>query len=183
MEQVSLSDDNKNKITLAYVEMRRENTREGLVPLYQDYYDVLCEELKNTYWAPYSGRRSLEEQLKTYMKGRTPESIALGERIVTRARPGDSPHNWGCASDWAEFRPEFVGQEIWNKANWNEFGAAVRKVGLVWGGDFKSIIDKPHSELPLRVSWKQIGSIYMSEGKQAAIEAIVENAIYYGENK
>lgn len=163
---------NQKMVTKAFVQMRRESLRKDLSPLYLPFFDRLCSELEFTYWAPYSGRRTLEKQLELYNKGRTLESRALGEAIVTRARPGDSPHNWGCATDWAEFRPEFVGQEIWNKANWYEFGAAVEKMELTWGGRFK-FVDKPHAELKIRCSWGQIGKIFREQGKLKADEAIL----------
>lgn len=157
---------------MAYCHMRRAAVAEQLHPTYLKHYWNLCAELNETYWAPYSGRRSFKNQLELWQRGRTHESISQGGRVVTNARPGDSAHNWGCATDWAEFRPEFVGQEIWNKANWQEFENAVHKSELVWGGDFKKLVDKPHCELPISVSWKLVGDIYRSEGVDVALAEI-----------
>lgn len=168
---MSLKDENEKKVTEAYVQMRREATRERLALIYLPYYDALCEALEGTYWAPYSGRRSAQEQNAMYAKGRTPESIKKNERRVTDARAGFSPHNYGCATDWAEFRPEFRGTSVWDKANWQQFGDAVQKVGLVWGESWN---DSPHCELPLKdgISWKDIGSIYVLGGGLEAFEAV-----------
>lgn len=166
---------NQETITRAYVSMRRESVRDKLFHLYLPFYDDLCAELEDTFWAPYSSFRSLEEQLKLYNKGRTQESRARGEAIVTRARPGDSPHNWGCATDWAEFRPEFVSQEIWNKADWKVFGQAVESVGLEWGGSWLNFMDKPHAELKINCRWAKIGQIYRDQGIIEA-EAAIEEA-------
>ena len=174
---MSIKDNNLEQVTRAYVAMRRESTRAGMKPLYLKYYDKLCDTLQDTFWAPYSGRRSLQDQEKLWLKGRSPESLAKGERRVTNAKAGDSAHNWGCATDWAEFRPEYVKSQIWDKAEWEVFGTAVRSVGLIWGGDFKSINDKPHAELPIKVSWGEIGKVYREMGLGEALDAIKRYAI------
>lgn len=165
-----------------YAEMRQMSVLETLSDFYKPYYEELCFLLAGTYWVPYCGTRSLKDQETLYEKGRTPESKARGEKIVTNSVPGNSPHNYGCASDWAEFRPDFRGQDIWEKADWPVFAEAVRKASLVWGGNFKSIIDKPHCELPIKISWKEIGNIYRAEGHEMAILAIEKN-MFKGEKK
>lgn len=171
-----MSINDEAKAARDYAELRQISTLEHLYSLYKPYYENLCFELAGTFWAPYWGTRSLDEQQKLYDQGRTQESIARKDRIVTNAIPGNSPHNFGCATDWAEFRPEFRGQEIWDKAEWVVFRDAVKRVGLVWGGDFKSV-DKPHCELPIKISWKEVGNIYRAYGQEKAIEAIELNVI------
>jgi len=81
------------------------------------------------------GYRSIEEQNALYAKGRTKPG-----KIVTKARGGDSWHNYGLAGDYA-----FVinGKVTWN-GPWPTFGNIARQCGLEWGGAFKSIIDRPH---------------------------------------
>lgn len=169
---MSLKHANEAAVTTAFVEMRRESTRSTLSPLYIPYFDKLCEALSNSFWAPYSGNRSFAEQQKLYQKGRTRESIDRNQTIVTNAKAGDSAHNWGCATDWAEFVPGYVSQEVWTKADWGVFSRAVESVGLVWGGNFKNFKDKPHCELPIKVSWKVIGSVYRTSGEVAARKEI-----------
>lgn len=156
-------------MTEAYVKMRRETIREGLHQLYIPFYDALCEELENTFWCPYSGLRTIEDQKKIYAIGRT-----TGEpgRTVTNARPGLSAHNWGCATDWCEMRPEFTGREVWNNADWKVYERAVKKVSLRWGGDFKKFVDKPHNELILHVSWKEVGMTFERSGEKVALDLI-----------
>jgi hypothetical protein len=44
----------------------------------------------------YCGRRTMEEQAALYAKGRTDGS----SKIVTKAKPGESYHNYGLAFDW-----------------------------------------------------------------------------------
>jgi len=81
------------------------------------------------------GYRSIAEQNRLYAIGRTKP----GKR-VTNARGGESWHNYGLAADYA-----FVinGKVTWN-GPWATFGKIARECGLEWGGDFKSIIDRPH---------------------------------------
>jgi len=174
-----MASDEEIKAALNFAEFRRASTGENVSDYFKPYYDELCLELSGTYWAPYSNRRSLKQQEDLWNKGRTPESLAKKESIVTNAKPGDSAHNWGCATDWCEFRPEFRNQDLWNKANWAEFAAAVQKVGLIWGGNFSSIVDKPHCELPLEVSWKVVGETYRKRGVERAIEVIGLNMVKF----
>jgi peptidoglycan L-alanyl-D-glutamate endopeptidase CwlK len=48
----------------------------------------------------YCGRRTMEEQAALFAKGRT-----SGGRIVTKAKPGQSYHNYGLAFDWVPIKP------------------------------------------------------------------------------
>ncbi|MCL5103671.1 MAG: M15 family metallopeptidase [Armatimonadetes bacterium] len=82
-----------------------------------------------------SGYRSIEEQDSLYTSGRTKP----GKR-VTNARGGYSWHNFGLAADYA-----FVinGKLTWD-GPWATFGKIARQSGLEWGGDFTSIVDRPH---------------------------------------
>jgi len=84
------------------------------------------------------GLRSMDEQAALYAQGRT----APG-KIVTQAKPGSSAHNYAAAIDVVFL--DAKGQPDWN-GPWKEIGAIGEKCGLVWGGNFKSIVDKPHFE-------------------------------------
>lgn len=87
-----------------------------------------------------AGFRSFGEQDALYAKGRTQPG-----KKVTNARGGESWHNYGLAGDYA-----FVinGKVTWD-GPWNVFGRIARECGLEWGGDFKSIVDRPH------VQWRR----------------------------
>ncbi len=83
--------------------------------------------------------RTVKEQNALYAKGRT-----TGGSIVTNAKGStySSQHQWGIAFDI--YRND-------GKGAYNESGDWFRKVakiakgcGLGWGGDWKSIVDKPH---------------------------------------
>ena len=69
-----------------------------------------------------------------------------------RTRPGDivtnmkeiGPHGFGLAYDVV---PIVGGKAIWDDNNlWAVVGEEGKKLGLTWGGDWKSIVDKPHFE-------------------------------------
>lgn len=85
------------------------------------------------------GFRSIEEQNRLYAQGRT----APG-KIVTNARGGQSNHNFGKAVDFAFV---FNGEISWDENLYKNIGRWARIVGLKWGGNWKSIKDKPHVEL------------------------------------
>jgi peptidoglycan LD-endopeptidase CwlK len=81
------------------------------------------------------GYRSESEQNELYARGRTKPGAK-----VTNAKGGFSWHNFRLAADYC-----FVvkGKITWN-GPWSLFGHVARSCGLEWGGDFKSIVDRPH---------------------------------------
>ena len=91
------------------------------------------------------GYRSREEQDKLYAQGRTTPGA-----IVTNAKGGESLHNFGCAVDFV-----FV-KEGYNASSllWETLGAVGKRQGFVWGGDWTSLVDKPHFEMTLGYSLK-----------------------------
>lgn len=86
------------------------------------------------------GFRSIEEQNKLYAQGRTAPGA-----IVTKARGGESFHNYGVAVDFV-FRKEGYNA---TEALWQLLGRVGKAQGFDWGGDWKGFIDRPHFELKL----------------------------------
>lgn len=82
------------------------------------------------------GTRTFAQQDALFALGRTKPG-----KIVTNAKGGFSNHNFGVAWDIGIFKGrQFLGDsELYDRA-----GAIGKKMGLEWGGDFNSIIDKPH---------------------------------------
>ena len=86
--------------------------------------------------------RDLECQAVLYAQGRT----APG-KIVTRAKPGDSWHNWQRAFDVVVMN---AGKPVWNmrnvadRARWFHVGYLGKQIGLEWGGDFPNFPDYVH---------------------------------------
>lgn len=87
--------------------------------------------------------RSAAEQDALYAQGRTQPG-----NIVTNAKGSSysSQHQWGIAADF--YRAD--GKGAYNEAGdyFNRVGAIAKQLGLAWGGDWKSIVDKPHVYLP-----------------------------------
>lgn len=95
--------------------------------------------------------RTVEEQDALYAQGRTKPG-----KIATNAKGSSysSQHQWGIAYDFY-LRMDIDGDGKVSDDSYNDssgtFGkvAAIAKdLGLAWGGDWTSIIDKPHIYLP-----------------------------------
>lgn len=87
--------------------------------------------------------RTVEEQDALYAQGRTKPGS-----IVTNARGSSysSYHQWGTAFDI--YRND--GQGAYNESGqlFDRVGAIGVEIGLEWGGNWQSIVDKPHFQLP-----------------------------------
>lgn len=95
--------------------------------------------------------RTVEEQDDLYAQGRTKPG-----NIVTNARGSSysSQHQWGIAFDFY-LKMDIDGDGAVSDDAYNDSTKMFKKVsdiaktvGLSWGGDWKSIIDKPHLYLP-----------------------------------
>lgn len=92
--------------------------------------------------------RSMETQAALYAQGRTKPG-----KVVTNARAGYSYHNFGLALDVVPLSllalPNWGDTPKHQKATdaaWAKVGAIGKAIGFRWGGDFKSIKDRPHFE-------------------------------------
>jgi peptidoglycan L-alanyl-D-glutamate endopeptidase CwlK len=88
-----------------------------------------------------SATRTFAEQAALFAKGRTTKGPK-----VTNARPGSSWHNYGVAYDLTLFSGK---NPVWESKHYNTAGRIGKELGLRWGGDFRSIVDRPHFERPL----------------------------------
>ncbi len=85
--------------------------------------------------------RDQDYQTYLYKQGRSvPGKIITNSKLL-------GPHGFGLAYDVAPVTSD--GKTIlWEDAvRWKIIGAEGKKLGLAWGGDWKSISDKPHFEL------------------------------------
>ena len=102
----------------------------------------------------YCGRRTMEEQAALYAKGRT-----VSGKIVTKAKPGESYHNYGLAFDWVPLKQSGKNADLWI-ADWDNetafrlgehVGISFRLVGISWEtghlqtSNFKSWRDIPRN--------------------------------------
>jgi peptidoglycan L-alanyl-D-glutamate endopeptidase CwlK len=90
------------------------------------------------------GVRTTEDQKALYAKGRTaPGPIVTNcDGVSTKSNHQPKADGLGYAVDCC-----FTGADPW-KGPWEVYGAAAVAVGLKWGGNFKTIIDRPHLEWP-----------------------------------
>lgn len=105
------------------------------------------------------GLRTIQEQDGLYAQGRTKPG-----KIVTNAKGGSSYHNYGLAVDIVLI---IDGKEAsWDtekdfdndgKSDWMEVVTVFKKYGWDWGGNFKSIVDKPHFE---KTFGNSVGQLY-----------------------
>jgi len=96
------------------------------------------------------GYRTYAEQDKLYDKGRT----APGS-IVTKARGGQSNHNFGLAIDVVPFEN---GKLNWDTKNYPLIGRIGISRGLEWGGNWK-FVDKPHFQNLFGKSLKELSAL------------------------
>lgn len=117
-----------------------------------------------------AGTRSYMNQNELYAIGRKKEhnewKIVEPRKVITNAQGGFSYHNFGLAVDSC-----FMGDDPYLERRskkdqellWKDFGTMARGVGMVWGGDFKSIPDRPHCELPY-LSLAKCRDIFNTQG-------------------
>lgn len=98
------------------------------------------------------GLRTFDEQHKLYLQ----------RPKVTNADAGQSIHNYGLAFDFCLIDG---GKTIWDVAkdfdgdkqpDWMEVVKVFKAAGYTWGGDFRSIVDKPHFEKTFGHTWQQL---------------------------
>lgn len=98
-----------------------------------------------------SYERSLAVQAAIYAQGRTSPGS-----IVSNAKPGQSPHNWGLARDYVLFANGKVIQSASHPA-FKVFAMLAATYALVTGRDFKGLCDAGHVQHPAwrkAITWK-----------------------------
>ena len=115
--------------------------------------------------------RTFEEQNEIYSRGRTKLYDSKGNKlgIVTKAKGGQSIHNYGLALDIVLLKDtngdgsfESVSWETNidfdkdGKADWMEVVNIFKKHNWVWGGDWKSFKDRPHFEKTFGHTWRTL---------------------------
>lgn len=126
------------------------NHIETLEPEFAERVKLLLAGIKSLSgrdWVITSGRRTIAYQNELYAQGRT----APG-KVVTNAKGGQSPHNFGLAADLAPLKN---GNIWWNAPRqvWQQMADLAVEIGLTSGFYFKTIFDAPHVEDP---NWKTV---------------------------
>lgn len=87
--------------------------------------------------------RTVAEQDALYAQGRTEP----GKRVTNaRGSTYSSQHQWGIAFDF--YRDDGTGAFNEKGDFFTKVGSLAKTLGLGWGGDWKSPVDKPHLYLP-----------------------------------
>lgn len=92
-----------------------------------------------------SGLRSWAAQAALYAQGRTKPG-----RIVTKAKPGSSWHNYGLAIDLGLFKDGVYLDEsarLLADSLYAEIGRIAATHGIEWAGNWKSFAETPHFQI------------------------------------
>lgn len=110
-------------------------------------------------WVATSCRRTIAEQNNLYAQGRTKPG-----KVVTKAKGGQSPHNFGLGCDLAPMKDNKI---WWNAPDiiWKQMADIAVQLGLTAGYYFHSIVDKPHVESK---DWKVVQAKWKAGEVQAA---------------
>ena len=117
------------------------------------------------------GVRTWEEQDVLFARGRTVPPIGASN-IVTKARGGQSYHNFGLAFDIIVL--DSMGKTDWNTSHpgWRRAAEAGRSVGLEWGGDWKGFKDIPHFQYTGGLSLAECRALF-ADGIEAVWDRLV----------
>jgi peptidoglycan LD-endopeptidase CwlK len=106
----------------------------------------------NVHMIVTQGLRTFDEQTKFFNQ----------KPKVTNAKAGQSMHNYGLAFDFClveggktiwDTNKDFDGDKV---PDWMEVVKIFKTAGYTWGGDFRSISDKPHFEKTFGHTWQQL---------------------------
>lgn len=121
----------------------------------------------------FETRRSFKRQAELFAHGRDLRDglmvVVAPRDVVTKAKAGESPHNWGVAADFIldlehEYWKKWLDKPDtpWDNGKgtkttkpnvinvWYQFGTLAKEIDLEWGGTWK-FLDLPHVEI---LNWK-----------------------------
>jgi LysM repeat protein len=145
----------------AFAAMDKRDKAKKLQPVFRERLGMLAEILARRGMKALitDGLRTFDEQDKLFEIGR--RGIP-GEKKVTKARGGQSNHNYGLAVDMYPVLPDAAGKEkVFTRipenasvefarafaAIQNAIGDESEGLGLFWGARFMGIVDTPHVQL------------------------------------
>jgi peptidoglycan L-alanyl-D-glutamate endopeptidase CwlK len=112
-----------------------------------------------------SGTRTYDEQNALFAIGRT---VEMNRKPVTKARGGQSNHNFGIAWDVGIFEDGhyYAGNTKKERQAYADLAGVVkaRVPNLEWGGDWSSFPDAPHYQLQTKKSTAQVRALFQ-QGK------------------
>ena len=155
----------EDKITIERIGLLHPAIRTEVLDIYRN---EICPALTKVFCRFAYTLRTFEEQNALYAQGRTKLFDNNGNRlgIVTKAKGGQSLHNFGVAFDivlidgksasWNTTK-DYDGDGI---ADWMEVVNIFKSHGWEWGGDFRSIKDFPHLQKSFGYTWQQLLAKY-----------------------
>ncbi|MED3885861.1 peptidoglycan-binding protein [Priestia aryabhattai] len=153
---------------------KAENKLQNVHEIVQEKaYELIRQAYKESIFIVITeGFRSIEQQHKLYSQGRTTQGS-----IVTNAKGGYSYHNYGLAIDIALL--DNNGEVDWTiDRRWNKAGEVGKRIGLEWGGDWKSLKDYPHFQYTFGLSLSELRSGKKPETQTEKVSRVL---IEYGD--
>jgi hypothetical protein len=140
----------KDKVSIDRVNGLHPKVREDFANFITEAEDALGITIRVT-----QGMRTFSEQQKLYDQGRTEPG-----KIVTKAKPGSSYHQYGLAVDLVELVNGGVDWEY----DMSKIVPFALKHGISWGGDFPGTFkDFPHFEKHFDINWRVLLSRHNSK--------------------
>ncbi|WP_397346870.1 M15 family metallopeptidase [Paenibacillus polymyxa] len=146
------------QLTLEQIQKKSLNRLVGLNPVFKIVMEKLIERCyaRGVWILITQGLRTYAEQDALYAQGRNGDKRPK----VTKARGGYSNHNFGFAADFALLLRD--GRTVsWDTLkdddkdslpDWSEVVEEAKRLGLEWGGDWRSFKDMPHLQMTFGLS-------------------------------
>ncbi|WP_372238126.1 M15 family metallopeptidase [Paenibacillus peoriae] len=146
------------QLTLEQIQKKSLNRLVGLNPVFKLVMEKLIERCyaRGVWIVITQGFRTYAEQDELYAQGRNGDKRPK----VTKARGGYSNHNFGFAADFALLLRD--GRTVsWDTLkdddkdslpDWSEVVEEAKKLGLEWGGDWRTFKDMPHLQMVFGLS-------------------------------
>lgn len=158
----------KDKVTLQRIPLLHPKVREEAMEI----YDEICSRLTGNTTVRFTHTlRTFAEQDALFAQGRTKAG-----KIITRARGGQSYHNFGLAIDFClliDKNNDWIYEEAsWDNvkdsdkdgvADWMEVVVVFKMYGWTWGGDFKTFKDGPHFEKTFDYTTPQLRKLFIDK--------------------
>lgn len=99
-----------------------------------------------------------EPRLSCTYRGKDEQEAAF-HAGKSRARYGESLHNFRPAFAFDVFFQTREGTADWSFGNFERFGQLAKSIGLVWGGDWPGLVDGPHVQLDMSAALARAGVV------------------------
>jgi D-alanyl-D-alanine carboxypeptidase len=140
----------KDSHTVQAVTLLHPKVRDGFTGFINDAEGALDITIRMV-----QGLRTFAQQQAIYDQGRTKPGP-----VVTKAKAGQSYHNYGLAADIVPFHPDLKTLD-W-EYNFKLLVPFAIKYGITWGGLFPSP-DRDHFENKFHHSWQELLQLYQDE--------------------